>query len=167
MSNLEQHFAVSGFVTNKEWTKLLMVFHKKLGVWVIPGGHLEPNELPHEGALREVSEETGVNAVVLDASSLACVESPKERQLPSPVLTLREVIPGKNGASDHIHIDLIYGCMADEQAPLRKQEEEVNEVKWMSLREVLDSNTFASVKALANNFLSERGDTKCGNSDSS
>ena len=41
---MEKHFAVSGFVMNQSHTKLLMVYHKKMGIWVIPGGHLEENK---------------------------------------------------------------------------------------------------------------------------
>lgn len=30
------------------------------GLWVAPGGKLEPGESPHEGAVREIREETGL-----------------------------------------------------------------------------------------------------------
>src|SRR5258708_915119 len=40
--------------------KVLLVKHKKLGIWLNPGGHIEPNELPHLAAEREYFEETGV-----------------------------------------------------------------------------------------------------------
>ncbi|MCA9372860.1 NUDIX domain-containing protein, partial [Candidatus Woesebacteria bacterium] len=42
--------------------KLLLVKHRKLGFWLAPGGHLDPEELPHLGAEREVFEETGIRA---------------------------------------------------------------------------------------------------------
>lgn len=149
---MEKHFAVSGFVTNREHTKLLMVHHKKLNVWVTPGGHLEPNELPHEGALREVKEETGVDAVVVDASPLRGASANKESQIPNPILTLQEIIPGKGGKPEHIHIDLIFLFEADEGA-VAKQEEEVNDVKWMTWDEILETDTFGSIKAFANSML--------------
>jgi 8-oxo-dGTP pyrophosphatase MutT (NUDIX family) len=37
-----------------------MLKHKKLGKWLPPGGHIEPNELPDDAACREVLEETGL-----------------------------------------------------------------------------------------------------------
>jgi len=40
--------------------KVLLVKHKKLGLWLNPGGHIDPGELPHEAAEREFYEETGV-----------------------------------------------------------------------------------------------------------
>ena len=40
--------------------KVLLVKHKKLGIWLNPGGHIEENELPHQAAEREFWEETGI-----------------------------------------------------------------------------------------------------------
>ncbi|MBP7774353.1 NUDIX domain-containing protein [Candidatus Woesebacteria bacterium] len=40
--------------------KVLLVKHKKLGMWLNPGGHIETNELPHHAAEREYFEETGI-----------------------------------------------------------------------------------------------------------
>lgn len=34
--------------------------HKRLGLWIQPGGHIEAGEMPWEAALRETIEETGV-----------------------------------------------------------------------------------------------------------
>ncbi|MFY1633651.1 NUDIX domain-containing protein [Solwaraspora sp. WMMB335] len=40
--------------------------HRKIGLWLYPGGHVDPNETPAEAAVREVVEETGVQTVVLE-----------------------------------------------------------------------------------------------------
>jgi 8-oxo-dGTP pyrophosphatase MutT (NUDIX family) len=40
--------------------KVLLVKHKKLGIWLAPGGHIDEDELPHEAAEREFWEETAV-----------------------------------------------------------------------------------------------------------
>jgi 8-oxo-dGTP diphosphatase len=41
---------------------LLMLRHKEpnLGLWVAPGGKIEAEESPYEGAIRELAEETGL-----------------------------------------------------------------------------------------------------------
>lgn len=36
--------------------------HKRLGLWLQPGGHVDPGETPAEAAVREVREETGLDA---------------------------------------------------------------------------------------------------------
>jgi 8-oxo-dGTP pyrophosphatase MutT (NUDIX family) len=53
-----RHFTVAVFVV---WEgKVLLHRHRKLGMWLPPGGHIEEGELPDEAAVREVWEETGV-----------------------------------------------------------------------------------------------------------
>jgi len=42
--------------------KTLLLKHKKLGMWLPPGGHIDEGETPDEAALREVREETGLEA---------------------------------------------------------------------------------------------------------
>jgi 8-oxo-dGTP pyrophosphatase MutT (NUDIX family) len=46
--------------------KVLLVKHKKLNKWFSPGGHIEPDELPHQAAERECLEETGVRVRAID-----------------------------------------------------------------------------------------------------
>lgn len=79
---------------------MLLHPHRKLGIWLPPGGHVEPGELPDEAAVREVLEETGV-AVELVGD--AAVTAPEPRQLTRPRgVQLEQISPG------HEHIDLVY-----------------------------------------------------------
>jgi 8-oxo-dGTP pyrophosphatase MutT (NUDIX family) len=66
-SNFEPgHFTASGFVVSPDQTSLLLIRHKKLGMWLQPGGHIEPTDAGFvEAALREVLEETGVADVLI------------------------------------------------------------------------------------------------------
>ena len=148
---MEKHFAASCFVRNRDGTKVLMVYHKKLDVWVIPGGHLEPNEFPHEGAAREVLEETGVKVNIWDECTAYYPkrDDDKETQIKLPLTMLAERIPAKGDKPEHVHMDFIFLGEADDSAPLKQQEDEVEAVKWMTKDEVLKSNTFESVKSLA------------------
>lgn len=41
--------------------EVLLIHHKRLGVWLPVGGELEPGETPAEAALRELKEETGLD----------------------------------------------------------------------------------------------------------
>jgi 8-oxo-dGTP pyrophosphatase MutT (NUDIX family) len=83
--------------------KILLHWHAKLGRWLPPGGHIEPNELPDEAASREVLEETGVQITLL-GESLNPIERPGQpRQLARPLgIQLADIAPG------HQHIDLVY-----------------------------------------------------------
>lgn len=40
--------------------RVLLRVHDKHGIWLTPGGHIEPDESPNEAALREVWEEVGL-----------------------------------------------------------------------------------------------------------
>lgn len=79
---------------------VLLHQHKKLGRWFPPGGHVEPNELPDEAAVREVLEESGVRVSLVGERALPVLEP---RQLVRPRgIQLETIAPG------HEHIDLIY-----------------------------------------------------------
>lgn len=57
--------AVYGIVFNQKRTEILLVKRRDVPVWVLPGGGLDFNELPEEGAIREVKEETGYDVVAI------------------------------------------------------------------------------------------------------
>jgi 8-oxo-dGTP pyrophosphatase MutT (NUDIX family) len=84
--------------------RVLMHWHRKLGRWLPPGGHVEPNELPDEAAVREVFEETGVRARLLGASDDPEPPRPGHpRPLCRPAgVQLEAIAPG------HEHVDLVY-----------------------------------------------------------
>jgi len=52
-----------GVVVNRRGEFLLI--RDRNGFWVFPKGHLEPGETPEEAAVREVWEETGIQARVI------------------------------------------------------------------------------------------------------
>jgi 8-oxo-dGTP pyrophosphatase MutT (NUDIX family) len=56
------HFTASAFVLCPERRRVLLIRHPKLGRWLQPGGHVEPEDADLAAAARrEVSEETGVS----------------------------------------------------------------------------------------------------------
>lgn len=95
---LTRDFAVSVFVVWR--SRVLLHKHRKLGLWLPPGGHVELHELPDDAAVREVSEETGVAIELLGTPP---VDAPGPRQLTRPRGVQLESI-----ATGHEHIDLVY-----------------------------------------------------------
>lgn len=53
------HVTGSGIVVGPRGVILLE--HKRLGIWLQPGGHLDPGETPWDASLRESREETGLD----------------------------------------------------------------------------------------------------------
>lgn len=95
----ERHFTTAVFVVHQG--RVLLLFHRALGRWLPPGGHLIPGELPDEGAAREVLEETGIP--IRFAAGPAAVAPGGPRLLARPAgIQLETIEPG------HEHIDLIY-----------------------------------------------------------
>jgi len=47
-----RHFTASAIVLD-DFDKVLLVEHSKMGLWLYPGGHLDPNEDPAQTVLRE------------------------------------------------------------------------------------------------------------------
>ena len=58
MTEFTRDFTVAVFVIHND--HVILHIHQKLQRWLPPGGHIEPNELPDDAAIREVLEETGV-----------------------------------------------------------------------------------------------------------
>lgn len=94
----DRHFTVAVFVVLDG--KVLLHWHRKLGMWLSPGGHIEQDELPDDAACREVFEETGTT-VELVGERRDDVEEPVQLHRPAGV-QLEDIGPG------HQHIDLIY-----------------------------------------------------------
>jgi 8-oxo-dGTP pyrophosphatase MutT (NUDIX family) len=103
--------------------------HRRLLRWMQPGGHLEPGELPEDGALRECEEETGL---VL-------------RHPPGgPVLVHVDV----HGASDsHVHLDMRYLLVGPDADPAPPPGES-QEVAWFGWDEAADLADDALVGAV-------------------
>jgi 8-oxo-dGTP pyrophosphatase MutT (NUDIX family) len=57
------HVTASAFVMDKSRSRLLLIHHGKLGLWLQPGGHVDDGEDVLTAAVREVREETGVTGV--------------------------------------------------------------------------------------------------------
>src|SRR3546814_21064486 len=57
---LEGHFTASAWVVAVDGKRTLLTHHRKLGLWLQPGGHADGDtELPR-AALKEAEEETGL-----------------------------------------------------------------------------------------------------------
>ncbi len=116
------HVTGSGIVTGPRGVVLLE--HKRLGIWLQPGGHIDPGETPWDAALRETREETGLVvsfAGPFDAEGV-------------PELVHVDVHEGGRG---HTHLDLRYlieGGDADPDPP----EEESQQIDWFEWDAAID-----------------------------
>ena len=105
MRKPQRHFVATGYVVYEGRTLLLL--HKKLGLWLPPGGHIDEGELPEDAALREIREETGLEVELVSPRRRPGPSSPGVRYLHMPNHVQLEDIPNHPQ-----HIDLIYFCRA-------------------------------------------------------
>lgn len=92
--------------------------HKRLGIWLQPGGHVDPGETPPEAALREAVEETGV---------------PVRHPDGGPRLVHVDVHEGGRG---HLHLDLRYLLLGDASAAFDPAEGESRQVQWVPVADI-------------------------------
>ncbi|MDF3066110.1 MAG: hydrolase [Polyangiaceae bacterium] len=124
------HLTASAFVLSPEQDAVLLIFHKKLRIWVQPGGHVEPaDETLVAAARREVEEEVGL---ALSADGAAAVFD----------LDVHP-IPARKDEPEHEHFDVRY-CF---RSPTREfvLTDEVADVRWAPLAHLEDLTTDESV----------------------
>lgn len=122
--------------------KVLLHNHKKFNTLFPVGGHMEANELPHETALREAYEESGLKVKLhSDEEQLGLG---RVQQLPRPMNLLLE-----NIGHEKENIDFIYFASAD-TFDLNPNNGESNEFYWLSKEEIeRDDNIMPHIKGMA------------------
>lgn len=95
-------------------TELLLIKHANGGHWSFPKGHVEPGETETETAIREVKEETGIDAMV-DTS-------------------FREVVCYNPKKDTQKHV--IYFLGRAKNYDVKPQPEEVSQTKWVEISRV-------------------------------
>lgn len=129
--------------------KVLLHRHRKLGMWLPPGGHIEKDELPDDAAVREVREETGIE-VALAGERRQDVEDPVQLRRPAGV-QLEDIGPG------HQHIDLIYFARPLGSTDIR-DEFSVDKVGWYAPGDWDAMSVNAEVRGWSERALAEIGD---------
>lgn len=100
---IERHFTATAYIVSQGRT--LLLWHRKLGMWLPPGGHCEPNEDPVQAARREAEEESGLAVEIIAPRDLLVCVGPLV--LPPPVVILVEDIV-RADQPFHQHIDNVY-----------------------------------------------------------
>jgi 8-oxo-dGTP pyrophosphatase MutT (NUDIX family) len=93
------HVTCTGLVLSPDQSKILLVHHRRLDRWLLPGGHCESDDLTIEDvAKREVIEETGADLIRETAPLVGIDVHP---------------IPGNHREPLHLHHDLILAFQSE------------------------------------------------------
>lgn len=125
--NIFGHFTASAFVVNSTCTHAVMLHHKIMNDWIYPGGHADGEADLLSVAVREVEEETGLKAKVLDENIYSIQSNPAKGH-----------IKGGKYVSAHLHLDALYLMEADDKIPLVYRDDESKGVKWVYFSEATD-----------------------------
>lgn len=144
-----RHFTASAIVFDDPgagrgngW-EVLLVHHNKLGQWLYPGGHIDPNEDPAQAAQREVLEETGLHTEII-SDPLFSHPAVTTHAPPYAIIEM-DVTDTKVGP--HRHIDLVYVLRAASRT-LSAQLDEVAAARWVPIADLATLDTPAELPAL-------------------
>ncbi len=101
-------------------------------VWGFPGGRLHIDEHPHDGIRREIFEELNISVTVHE-----------------PIHVCRSL----DTKSNTWRIFIVYHCSVNEDAVIKIDPEEVEEIKWISLGELETLPLFDDCREAADVFL--------------
>ena len=127
-----------------EDSKALLLWHKKLNVWLPPGGHTEDNETPQETAVRETLEETGFHVRIINAESVELITDSNTKEMPKPIAIMYEEVRYEKG--EHEHFDMVYLAELDGNESSSVANHEKTELRWFREEELSSLDTFNNVK---------------------
>jgi 8-oxo-dGTP pyrophosphatase MutT (NUDIX family) len=126
----EGHICASGIIVSSDYTKVLMLLHKSLRIWVVPGGHFDSTDVvPGNTALREASEETGLNNLKLH-------EWHGQQGIPLDIDTHAIPANPKKNEGAHVHYDFRYILLSEVDQVINIDPNESLEFQWVPLDKI-------------------------------
>jgi|JI9StandDraft_1071089.scaffolds.fasta_scaffold02167_14 8-oxo-dGTP diphosphatase len=118
--NIPDKHLVSYFVLfDQNASKILLVDHKKAGLWLPSGGHVEIDENPKDTVVRECFEELGINANFLYTD---------------PIFLTSTITVGLTAG--HTDVSLWYVLRGDHRHEYKFDTDEFYTIKWFGLDEI-------------------------------
>ncbi len=125
--NADRDFVAGAFVIKD--AKILFLNHKKYGIWLQPGGHIEDRETPDEAAVRETREEVGIEIEILEHYKPNSSYEGLSEDLPQPFnINLHQIDEG------HWHLDFQY--LARPVGKINEKEYSDRDMKWFTEEEL-------------------------------
>lgn len=122
------HLTASAWLTTEDCSRILLLHHAKLGIWVQPGGHVEDTDISMESAsYRELTEETGI-ASARQRGGLFDIDVHR--------------IPARKQDPTHLHLDLRFWFVVPHV--ITPSGEEAN-CRWFSHDELLQVTSERSI----------------------
>lgn len=137
-SLLEGHFTGSAWITDPEREHVLLMLHRKLDLWLQPGGHCDGDPDVKNVALTEANEETGLSDFKFGRDDIFDVDVHR--------------IPTSSKVPEHLHYDIRFWMIADKNQPLIITHES-KDLKWIPIKEVEKYSPFRSITRMVDKTL--------------
>ncbi|MBU3904949.1 MAG: NUDIX domain-containing protein [Nanoarchaeota archaeon] len=124
---MKTDLVVAGYIVHDN--KVLLIHHKKLNMWLPPGGHIDKDETPDDAVIREIKEELN-----LDIDFMYKSDIPAEGDVKKVLVNPFHV--NVHNAGDHDHCCFFYLCKPKNIESLAIVKSEVNDYQWFSSEEL-------------------------------
>jgi len=120
------HITSSGFILNKSLDRALFIHHNIRNCWAWTGGHADGDSNLLDVALREATEETGVNVTPI-STKIASVD----------VLTVTGHFKAGKYVNSHLHLSIAYLFTANEADLITIKPDENSKVEWFPIDKIV------------------------------
>jgi 8-oxo-dGTP pyrophosphatase MutT (NUDIX family) len=132
-TTLPAHITTSSILLSADKKKILLLFHRKIGEWVYPGGHADGDWHLLRSALRECFEETSLSELQV-CPPRVIGDSPFAPMCPH--LVQRFVIRETPTEPAHVHFDAVFVLRAVSEDGAVCDPQESDGLKWLSVEEL-------------------------------
>lgn len=136
------HITSSGYIVNKNRTKVLMIHHNIYNTWAWTGGHADGDKDLIHVAIKEAMEETGVKNFKLVSNEILSLD----------VLPVTGHIKKNKYVSSHLHLSVAYLLETDENENLVIKEDENSGVMWIPIDRIAEYSSEPHMINLYNKF---------------
>ncbi len=131
LENSDRDFVAGAFIVRDD--EILFLKHKKYGIWLRPGGHVEERETPDEAAIRETMEEVGLEVEIIEDFRPETSFENESEDLPQPFnINLHRI------EESHWHLDFQYLVRPVHKIDEKEYSDE--NMKWFSEEELRDED---------------------------
>ena len=137
----EGHVTGSAWILDSTGEKTLLTHHRKLNLWLQPGGHADGNSDVLAVAMQECREETGLSSFTAISTEIFDLDI--------------HGIPARKEDPAHYHYDVRF-LIRDESGEAFVVSEESHDLAWVPLERLEDYTTEWSMRRMRDKALGQR-----------
>ncbi len=137
---MKTDLVVGGYTIHND--KVLLIHHRKLDLWLPPGGHIDKDETPDDALIRELKEELNLDIEILNRNDVPC-EGNLRKILAIPFHV------NVHSVGDHDHCCFFYVCKPKNPEKISANQSELKNFAWFSIEELQQQKILPEVRNIA------------------